>query len=77
MSIIRLPDSNTMQAPGKVQAGKDRRVGTLTDKGEWLLFVPCTINMGSPGLEVFIISELMNVALYSSRPDQIRSVGHD
>jgi len=74
MSIIRLPDSNTMQAPGKVQAGKDRRVGTLTDKGEWLLFVPCTINMGSPGLEVFIISELMNVALYSSRPDQIRSV---
>ena len=67
MSIIRLPDSNTIQAPGKVQAGKDRQVGTLTDKGKQLLFVPCTIYMGGPCLVVFIISELMNVALYCSK----------
>lgn len=57
----------------KYRKGKDRRVGTLTDKGKQLLFVPRTIYTGSPCLVVFIISELMNVALYCSktRTDQI------
>lgn len=55
--IIRLP------VPVQVQVGKNRQV--LTDKGEQLPFVSCTINIRSP--VVFITSELLNLVLYSSK----------